>query len=87
MDYSGSIPCKNLLSQGGFPAVSHINDRTDREFECIIKDFSTRSLSCLGKVTYHIEGKAYHLKPQGHSSGQPGVCDPQAGGLTSAGAI
>ena len=42
----------------------HINDRTDREFEWHYHDFHKIIVFVSGKVTYHIEGKAYQLKPQ-----------------------
>lgn len=42
----------------------HINDRTDREFSYHYHDFHKLIVFISGKVTYHIEGKAYPLKPR-----------------------
>lgn len=42
----------------------HINDRTDREFSYHYHDFHKIIVFISGRVTYHIEGKAYHLKPR-----------------------
>lgn len=41
----------------------HINDRTDRDFSWHYHDFHKILVFVSGKVTYHIEGKAYPLKP------------------------
>lgn len=41
----------------------HINDRTEREFFWHYHDFHKIIVFVSGKVTYHIEGKAYPLKP------------------------
>lgn len=42
----------------------HINDRTKKEFSYHYHDFHKIIVFISGKVTYHIEGKAYHLKPR-----------------------
>ena len=42
----------------------HIKDQTKREFEWHYHDFHKIVVFLSGKVTYHIEGKAYHLKPR-----------------------
>ena len=63
MDYS-----QYSLAQTGYLKedfrLFHINDRTDREFEWHYHDFHKIIVFVSGKVTYHIEGKAYQLKPQ-----------------------
>lgn len=42
----------------------HINDQTKKDFSCHYHDFHKIIVFISGKVTYHIEGKAYHLKPR-----------------------
>ena len=42
----------------------HIKDQTSREFSWHYHDFHKIIVFISGKVTYHIEGKAYHLKPR-----------------------
>ena len=42
----------------------HINDRTKKDFSYHYHDFHKIIVFISGKVTYHIEGKAYHLKPR-----------------------
>ena len=42
----------------------HINDQTKKEFSYHYHDFHKIIVFISGKVTYHIEGKAYHLKPR-----------------------
>lgn len=42
----------------------HINDQTKKDFSYHYHDFHKIIVFISGKVTYHIEGKAYHLKPQ-----------------------
>ena len=42
----------------------HINDQTKKDFSYHYHDFHKIIVFVSGKVTYHIEGKAYHLKPQ-----------------------
>ena len=41
----------------------HIKDQTGQEFSYHYHDFHKVVIFLSGKVTYHIEGKAYHLKP------------------------
>lgn len=41
----------------------HIKDQTKREYHYHYHDFHKIIVFLSGKVTYHIEGKAYHLKP------------------------
>lgn len=41
----------------------HIKDQTGQEFSYHYHDFHKIVIFLSGKVTYHIEGKAYHLKP------------------------
>lgn len=41
----------------------HIKDRTEREFSWHYHDFHKIIVFVSGKVTYHVEGKAYPLKP------------------------
>ena len=42
----------------------HINDQTKKDFSYHHHDFHKIIVFISGKVTYHIEGKAYHLKPR-----------------------
>ena len=42
----------------------HLKDQTRKEFSYHYHDFHKIIVFVSGKVTYHIEGKAYHLKPQ-----------------------
>ena len=42
----------------------HINDQTKEDFSYHYHDFHKIIVFISGKVTYHIEGKAYHLKPR-----------------------
>ena len=42
----------------------HINDQTKKDFTYHYHDFHKIIVFISGKVTYHIEGKAYHLKPR-----------------------
>lgn len=42
----------------------HINDQTKKDFFYHYHDFHKIIVFISGKVTYHIEGKAYHLKPR-----------------------
>lgn len=63
MDYSQYSLAKTGYLKEDF-RLFHINDRTDREFEWHYHDFHKIIVFVSGKVTYHIEGKAYHLKPQ-----------------------
>ena len=63
MDYSQYSLAKAGYLKEDF-RLFHINDRTDREFEWHYHDFHKIIVFVSGKVTYHIEGKAYHLKPQ-----------------------
>ena len=42
----------------------HINDQTKKHFSYHYHDFHKIIVFISGKVTYHIEGKAYHLKPR-----------------------
>lgn len=41
----------------------HIKDQTKKEYQSHYHDFHKVIVFLSGKVTYHIEGKAYHLKP------------------------
>lgn len=41
----------------------HIKDQTEKEYFYHYHDFHKIIVFLSGKVTYHIEGKAYHLKP------------------------
>ena len=63
MDYSQYSLAKTAYLKEDF-RLFHINDRTDREFEWHYHDFHKIIVFVSGKVTYHIEGKAYQLKPQ-----------------------
>ena len=63
MDYSQYSLAKTGYLKEDF-RLFHINDRTDREFEWHSHDFHKIIVFVSGKVTYHIEGKAYQLKPQ-----------------------
>ena len=42
----------------------HIKDQTEKEYFYHYHDFHKIIVFLSGKVTYHIEGKAYHLKPR-----------------------
>lgn len=42
----------------------HINDQTKKDFSYHYHDFHKIIVFISGKLTYHIEGKAYHLKPR-----------------------
>ena len=42
----------------------HINAQTKKDFSYHYHDFHKIIVFISGKVTYHIEGKAYHLKPR-----------------------
>ena len=42
----------------------HINDQKKKDFSYHYHDFHKIIVFISGKVTYHIEGKAYHLKPR-----------------------
>lgn len=42
----------------------HINDQTKKDFSYHYHNFHKIIVFISGKVTYHIEGKAYHLKPR-----------------------
>ena len=42
----------------------HINDQTKKDFSYHYHDFHKIIVFISGKVTQHIEGKAYHLKPR-----------------------
>lgn len=63
MDYSQYSLAKTGYLKEDF-RLFHINDRTDQEFEWHYHDFHKIIIFVSGKVTYHIEGKAYQLKPQ-----------------------
>lgn len=63
MDYSQYSLAKTGYLKEDFQ-LFHINDRTDREFEWHYHDFHKIIVFVSGKVTYHIEGKTYQLKPQ-----------------------
>ena len=63
MDYS-----QYNLEKTGYPKedfrLFHINDQTKKDFSYHYHDFHKIIVFISGKVTYHIEGKAYHLKPR-----------------------
>ena len=42
----------------------HLKDQTRKEFSYHYHDFHKVVIFISGKAAYHIEGKAYHLKPQ-----------------------
>ena len=63
MDYSQYSLAKTGYLKEDF-RLFHINDRTDQEFEWHYHDFHKIIIFVSGKVTYHIEGKAYQLKTQ-----------------------
>lgn len=63
MDYSQYNHEKTGYLKEDF-RLFHINDRTEKEFSYHYHDFHKIIVFLSGKVTYHIEGKAYHLKPQ-----------------------
>lgn len=63
MDYSQYSLAKTGYLKEDF-RLFHINDRTDQEFEWHYHDFHKIIIFVSGKVIYHIEGKAYQLKPQ-----------------------
>lgn len=42
----------------------HIKDQTEREYRPHYHDFHKLIVFLSGNVTYHIEGKSYHLKPR-----------------------
>ncbi|MBU5480792.1 helix-turn-helix domain-containing protein [Blautia sp. MSJ-19] len=62
MDYSQYTLEKTGYLKEEF-RLFHINDRTDKNFSYHYHDFHKIIVFLSGKVTYHIEGKAYHLKP------------------------
>lgn len=62
MDYSQYSLAKTGYLIEDF-RLFHLNDRTDREFSWHYHDFHKIIVFVSGKVTYHIEGKAYHLRP------------------------
>lgn len=63
MDYSQYNHEKTGYLKEDF-RLFHINDRTKKEFDYHYHDFHKIIVFLSGKVTYHIEGKAYHLKPR-----------------------
>lgn len=63
MDYSQYSLAKTGYLKEDF-RLFHLNDRTNREFSWHYHDFHKIIVFVSGKVTYHIEGKAYHLKPR-----------------------
>ena len=63
MDYSQYNHEKTGYLKEDF-RLFHINDRTKKEFSYHYHDFHKIIVFISGKVTYHIEGKAYHLKPR-----------------------
>ena len=63
MDYSQyNLEKKGYLKEDF--RLFHIKDQTNREFSYHYHDFHKIIVFISGKVTYHIEGKAYHLKPR-----------------------
>lgn len=63
MDYSQYNHEKTGYLKEDF-RLFHINDRTKKEFSYHYHDFHKIIVFLYGKVTYHIEGKAYPLKPR-----------------------
>ena len=63
MDYLQYVSQKTGYLKEEF-RLFHIKDQTKREFEWHYHDFHKIVVFLSGKVTYHIEGKAYHLKPR-----------------------
>ena len=63
MDYSQYNLEKTGYLKEGF-RLFHINDQTKKDFSYHYHDFHKIIVFISGKVTYHIEGKAYHLKPR-----------------------
>ena len=63
MDYSQYESQKTGYLKGDF-RLFHIKDQTERNFSWHYHDFHKIVVFLSGKVTYHIEGKAYHLKPR-----------------------
>lgn len=63
MDYSQYNPEKTGYLKEDF-RLFHINDQTKKDFSYHYHDFHKIIVFISGKVTYHIEGKAYHLKPR-----------------------
>lgn len=63
MDYSQYTSQKTGYLKEDF-RFFHICDRTEREFDWHYHDFHKIIVFVSGNVTYHVEGKAYHLKPQ-----------------------
>ena len=63
MDYSQYNHEKTGYLKEDF-RLFHLNDRTKKEFDYHYHDFHKIIVFLSGKVTYHIEGKAYHLKPR-----------------------
>ena len=63
MDYSQYESQKTGYLKEDF-RLFHIKDQTEREFSWHYHDFHKIVVFLSGKVTYHIEGKAYHLKPR-----------------------
>lgn len=63
MDYSQyNLEKKGYLKEDF--RLFHIKDQTRREFSYHYHDFHKIIVFISGKVTYHIEGKAYRLKPR-----------------------
>ena len=63
MDYSQYNLAKTGYLKEDF-RLFHINDQTKKDFSYHYHDFHKIIVFISGKVTYHIEGKAYHLKPR-----------------------
>ena len=63
MDYSQYNHEKTGYLKEDF-RLFHINDRTKKDFSYHYHDFHKIIVFISGKVTYHIEGKAYQLKPR-----------------------
>jgi AraC-like DNA-binding protein len=63
MDYSQYNLEKTGYLKENF-RLFHINDQTKKDFSYHYHDFHKIIVFISGKVTYHIEGKAYHLKPR-----------------------
>ena len=63
MDYSQYNLEKTRYLKEDF-RLFHINDQTKKDFSYHYHDFHKIIVFISGKVTYHIEGKAYHLKPR-----------------------
>lgn len=62
MKYSVETSIKSGYLKEQF-RLFHIKDQTEKEYHYHYHDFHKIVVFLSGKVTYHIEGKSYHLKP------------------------